>query len=291
MEMNGQNGTSVKCPRHPRTKDLKERTTRRASTPPCVTPDNGASSTRRGKDGKEVAWKTRGESKEGGEERMTTQRALSLETKRSVIKDVVAKNNVADTTVATVWKSREQKRDCLPVLYTANGKAWMTQELFASCLKSFYEAEVTEKRHVVLILDNCMDLRGAIDMITASWWQVKATTIQKCLRNAGFLRDAGNSEDFHWRRDAIDAAIGTDDVVENHFEATTDEAIVAAVRGSEASPPEDEADDDEESTPEVSSKDALEFLQKLKDRMGPFCRARERAGAIPVAPHHGANSP
>ncbi|KAG0430313.1 hypothetical protein HPB47_022802 [Ixodes persulcatus] len=135
-----------------------------------------------------------------------------------------------------------------------------------------------------------VDLRGAIDMITASWWQVKATTIQKCFRNAGFVRDVGNSEDADVRSDAIDEAIRANDVwsdlVENHFvpandtfqnyvdedddgsvireEATTDEAIVAAVRGSRASPPEDEPDDDEESTLEVSRKDALEFLQKLK---------------------------
>lgn len=36
------------------------------------------------------------------------------------------------------------------------------------------------------------------------------------------------------------------------------------MRGSGASPPEDEPDGDEESTPEISSKDALEFSQKLK---------------------------
>lgn len=57
-----------------------------ASTPPCVTPDNGASSTRRGKDGKEVVWKMRGEAKEGGEERMTTQRGETRAHARSTPK-------------------------------------------------------------------------------------------------------------------------------------------------------------------------------------------------------------
>ncbi|KAG0414843.1 hypothetical protein HPB47_007985, partial [Ixodes persulcatus] len=88
------------------------------------------------------------------------------------------------------------------------------------------------------------ELRGAIDMITAWWWQAKATTIQKCFRNAGFVRDAGNSEN-----------------TDRRGRPTTDAAIVAAVRGSGASPLEDEShDDDEESTPEASSKDAPVFL-------------------------------
>ncbi|KAG0417960.1 hypothetical protein HPB47_005236 [Ixodes persulcatus] len=48
-----------------------------------------------------------------------------------------------------------KKQECLPVVYTANGKAWVTQQFFASWLKRFSEAMVTEKRRVVLILDNC----------------------------------------------------------------------------------------------------------------------------------------
>ncbi|KAG0416492.1 hypothetical protein HPB47_006391 [Ixodes persulcatus] len=150
---------------------------------------------------------------------------LSLETKQSIVKDVesgmknvsvVAKYNLADTTVSTVWKNREQ-------------------------------------------------VRKQLQQYSALFSRTKIR----------FVRDAENSEDADRRSDGIDEAIGVDDVwsdlVENHFvpanntfqnyvdeddddsviheEATTDEAIVSAVRGSGASPPEDESYDDEGSTP------------------------------------------
>ncbi|KAG0429964.1 hypothetical protein HPB47_023128 [Ixodes persulcatus] len=71
-----------------------------------------------------------------------------------------------------------------------------------------------------------VDLRGTIDTITASWWQVKATTIRKRFHNAGFVCDAGNSEDADRHSDAMDEAIGVEDVwsnlLENHFVPTND---------------------------------------------------------------------
>ncbi|KAG0440874.1 hypothetical protein HPB47_016142 [Ixodes persulcatus] len=330
-----------------------------ASTLPCATPDNGASGTRGGKDGKEVVRK--GEEKQRERREMNDdaasynaaspnepppqpfvlsispprssdatptsffsvckmkpklakkRQALSLKTKQSIAKgaesgmknsSVAAKYNVADTTVSTVWKDREQVRKQLqqdsagPML---QAKARSFGHLFEHegfnplnrWIRRFKD------RHGISCkvisgesgeVDDISIQAGAIDMITASWWQVKAATIQKCFRNAGFVREALDLEDADRRSDAIDEAIGTDDMwsnlVENHSvpandtfqnyveeddddsvmreEATADQAIVAAVRGSGASPPEDELDGDEESTPEVSSKDALEFLQKLK---------------------------
>lgn len=41
-------------------------------------------------------------------------------------------------------------------------------------------------------------------MITALWWQVKATTVQKCFETAGFVRNSG----------ASDTAAASDDVTE-----------------------------------------------------------------------------
>ncbi|KAG0436876.1 hypothetical protein HPB47_017716 [Ixodes persulcatus] len=138
----------------------------------------------------------------------------------------------------------------LPANTTAESQP-LDQGIIAT-VKALYKKRMCER--VVLKLQQeplKVDLRGAIDMITASWWQVKATTIQKCFRNAGFVRDAGNSEDADLRSNAIDEAIGANDVwsdlVENRFvpandtfqnyvdeddddsvireEATTDEAI------------------------------------------------------------------
>ncbi|KAG0414366.1 hypothetical protein HPB47_008495 [Ixodes persulcatus] len=95
-------------------------------------------------------------------------------------------------------------------------------------VKALYKKRMCER--VVLKLQReeplKVDLRAAINRITASWWQVKATTIQKCFRNAGFVRDAGNSEDADLRSDAIDEAIGANDVwsslVENRFVPAND---------------------------------------------------------------------
>lgn len=247
-----------------------------------------------------------------------------------------------------------KKRECLPVTYKANKKAWMTQDLFTSWLCKFDEDMVAEKRRVVLILDNCtahnvkpkltavnlkflpanttaksqpldqgviatvkalykkricervllsmqqqqplkVNLRGAIDMVVASWWQVKADTISKCFKRAGFVRNAEALEDDEQSDTSLaDETLNTDDVwsclVDSNFvtatdtfqefvdageselsvceEASTDDAIVAAVRGSAEVATDDESDgeDDVDPTPEPDfpCKDALEYLAKVK---------------------------
>ncbi|XP_077491317.1 uncharacterized protein LOC144101948 [Amblyomma americanum] len=133
-------------------------------------------------------------------------------------------------------------------------------------------------------------LRGAIDMIVASWWQVKAQTVSKCFRKAGFVRNAEVGADEE--SDVVDEAVSTDDVwsglVEGNIvsatdtfedyvsadenelvvceEASTDDAIVAAVRSGVELATDDESDgeDDVDPMPDVPCKDALEYLSKVK---------------------------
>nr|XP_037270604.1 tigger transposable element-derived protein 6-like [Rhipicephalus microplus] len=245
-------------------------------------------------------------------------------------------------------------RECLPVTYKANKKAWMTQDLLTSWLCKFDEDMVAEKRWVVLILDNCtahnvkpklttvnlkflpasttaknqpldqsviatvkalykkricervllsmqqqqplkVNLRGAIDMVVASWWQVKADTISKCFKRAGFVRNAEALEDDEQSDTSrADETLNTDDVwsclVDSNFvtatdtfqefvdageselsvceEASTDDAIVAAVRGSAEVATDDESDSEEDvdptPEPDFPCKDALEYLAKVK---------------------------
>ncbi|XP_037529357.1 tigger transposable element-derived protein 6-like [Rhipicephalus sanguineus] len=239
-----------------------------------------------------------------------------------------------------------KKRECLPVTYKANSKSWMTRELFANWLQKFDEDMMSEKRQVVLVLDNCsahhvnlklkavslkflpanttaksqpMDqgviaavkahykrricerlliniqrdqpmkvhLRNAIDMVTASWWQIKPSTIAKCFAKAGFVRntaagdrDTTNDDDDEavdvddvWSDLMRNNIVGQDDTFEGFVnddcddivceQADTDEAIVAAVqdRGDEVS---DDDTDEEDRTPELSSRDALDYVSKLK---------------------------
>ncbi|KAL3171297.1 hypothetical protein MRX96_013523 [Rhipicephalus microplus] len=140
-----------------------------------------------------------------------------------------------------------------------------------------------------------VNLRGAIDMVVASWWQVKADTISKCFKRAGFVRNAEALEDDEQSDTSLaDETLNTDDVwsclVDSNFvtatdtfqefvdageselsvceEASTDDAIVAAVRGSAEVATDDESDgeDDVDPTPEPDfpCKDALEYLAKVK---------------------------
>ncbi|KAL1476788.1 hypothetical protein MTO96_018207 [Rhipicephalus appendiculatus] len=89
-------------------------------------------------------------------------------------------------------------------------------------------------------------------MVTASWWQVKPSTIQKCFQKAGFTRDRsidvpaddGNdqpvSADEVWsdlvnnhvvsERDTFEDFLEDDDDADVCEKAATDEDIVAAVR-------------------------------------------------------------
>ncbi|KAH8031816.1 hypothetical protein HPB51_020934 [Rhipicephalus microplus] len=103
-----------------------------------------------------------------------------------------------------------------------------------------------------------VNVRGAIDIVVASWWQVKADTISKCFKRAGFVRNAEALEDDEQSYTSLaDETLNTDEVwsclVDSNFvtatdtfqefvdtgeselsvceEASTDDAIVAAVRG------------------------------------------------------------
>lgn len=162
-------------------------------------------------------------------------------------------------------------------------------------VKAHYRKRICER--VVLSLQRKEPLKvnlwGAIDMITASWWQTKASTISKCFRKAGFVRcdDAPVALD-EPSDDAVDTTDVWSDLVSNEFvsatdtfegylnedcddespvcePAATDEAIVAAVRGADgegASASEEESEDDE--IPPVTTNEALECLAKLKAYCG-----------------------
>ncbi|KAL3247765.1 hypothetical protein MRX96_056840 [Rhipicephalus microplus] len=132
-------------------------------------------------------------------------------------------------------------------------------------------------------------------MVVASWWQVKADTISKCFKRAGFVRNAEALEDDEQSDPSLaDETLNTDVLwsclVDSNFvtatdtfrefvdagelelsvceEASTDDAIVAAVRGSAEVATDDESDgeDDVDTTPEPDflCRDALEYLAKVK---------------------------
>ncbi|KAH8026329.1 hypothetical protein HPB51_019568 [Rhipicephalus microplus] len=131
-------------------------------------------------------------------------------------------------------------------------------------------------------------------MVVASWWQGKADTISKCFKRAGFVRNAEALEDDEQSDTSLaDETLNTDVwscLVDSNFvtatdtfqefvdagkselsvckEASTDDAIVAAVRGSAEVATDDKSDgeDDVDPTPEPDfpCKDALEYLAKVK---------------------------
>ncbi|KAH7977575.1 hypothetical protein HPB49_002552 [Dermacentor silvarum] len=71
-----------------------------------------------------------------------------------------------------------------------------------------------------------VNLRGAIDMVAASWWQVKATTIRKCFNKAGFMRNAEALEADEPSDNVADETVNTNDMwsslVESKFVSATD---------------------------------------------------------------------
>lgn len=121
-------------------------------------------------------------------------------------------------------------------------------------------------------------------MVTASWWQVKPSTIKKCFEKACFVRDRGTdapADDDNDERVSVDE-VWSDLVRNNVFsetfgdflgainadadvceQAMTDEDIVATVWGDQdeaaLEPVPDEYDID---IPDVSCKDALDYLSK-----------------------------
>ncbi|KAG0445317.1 hypothetical protein HPB47_016809 [Ixodes persulcatus] len=170
--------------------------------------------------------------------------ALSLETKQSIVKDVesgtkkasvAAKYNVADTTVSAVWKNREQVRKQLQQdsaslsrkrIRTSKHEGvdeasfrWFREARAKNARVSGPMLQAKAKSFGHLFEHKGFDpLNGWIQRfkdrngISCKVISGETTTIQKCFRNAGFVRDAGNSEDADLRSDAIDEAIGANDV-------------------------------------------------------------------------------
>nr|XP_037270301.1 tigger transposable element-derived protein 6-like [Rhipicephalus microplus] len=164
-------------------------------------------------------------------------------------------------------------------------------------VKALYKKRICERFSLSMQQQQPLkvNLRGAIYMVVASWWQVKADTISKCFKRAGFVRNAEALEDDEQSDPSLaDETLNTDvlwsclidsnfvtaadtfqefvDAGESEFsvceEASTDDAIVAAVRGSAEVATDDESDgeDDVDTTPEPDflCRDALEYLAKVK---------------------------
>lgn len=70
-----------------------------------------------------------------------------------------------------------------------------------------------------------MNIRGAINMVVGSWWQVKATTISKCFKKAGFVHN-GEAFEAVEQSDFVDEIVNADDVwsslVDSNFASATD---------------------------------------------------------------------
>ncbi|XP_037528448.1 uncharacterized protein LOC119405678 [Rhipicephalus sanguineus] len=189
----------------------------------------------------------------------------------------------------------------LPANTTAKSQP-LDQGVIAT-VKALYKKRICER--VLLSMQQQqplkVNLRGAIDMVVASWWKVKADTISKCFKRAGFVRNAETLEDDEQSDTSLaDETLNTDDVwsglVDSNFvtatdtfqefvdageselpvceEASTDDAIVAAVRGSAEVTTDDESDGEDEvdptPEPDFPCKDALEYLAKVKTRRQRF---------------------
>ncbi|KAH8033966.1 hypothetical protein HPB51_018435 [Rhipicephalus microplus] len=238
-----------------------------------------------------------------------THRALSLKIKECVIRDIMsglkkvsvaAEYGVSDTTVSTIYKNKDKLRQDSSSLSRKRIRTSIYEDKDAAPLRWFREVRAQsipalyKKRICERVLLSTqqqqplkVNLRGAIDMVVASWWQVKADTISKCFKRAGFVRNAEALEDYEQSDTSLaDETLNTDDVwsclVDSNIvaatdtfqdvvdageselsvcqEASTDYAIVAAVRGSAEVATDDEDDVDPTPEPDFPCKDALEYL-------------------------------
>lgn len=125
-------------------------------------------------------------------------------------------------------------------------------------VKALYKKRICEQ--VLLHLQRKeplkVDLRAAIDMIMAAWWQVKPSTIKKCFEKEGFIRNHGTDvptddsddqpvcADEVWSEYITNHVVSESDTTEDFLKdidddadmcekAATDEYIVAVVRGDE----------------------------------------------------------
>ncbi|KAH8040077.1 hypothetical protein HPB51_009333 [Rhipicephalus microplus] len=147
---------------------------------------------------------------------------LNLEKKRRVvlILDNCTAHNVKPKLTAVNLKF-------LPANTTAKSQP-LDQGVIAT-IKALYKKRICEK--VLLSMHQQqplkVNLRGAIDMVVASWWQVKADTISKCFKRAGFVRNAEALEDDEQSdTPLVGETLNTDDVwsclVDSNFVTATD---------------------------------------------------------------------
>ncbi|KAL3191913.1 hypothetical protein MRX96_059416 [Rhipicephalus microplus] len=166
-------------------------------------------------------------------------RALSLEIKECVTRDiesglkkasVAAKHGVSDTTVSTIDKNKDKLRQQL-------------QQDSSSLSRKRIQALEDYEQSDPSLADETLN--------TDVLWS--------CLIDSNFVTAADTFQEF------VDAGESKFSVCE---EASTDDAIVAAVRGSAEVATDDESDgeDDVDPTPEPDfpCKDALEYLDKVK---------------------------
>ncbi|KAH7948292.1 hypothetical protein HPB52_020262 [Rhipicephalus sanguineus] len=161
-------------------------------------------------------------------------------------------------------------------------------------------SDIAQERRLLinirLKLPTEVTIRQAAQMLTASWRNVKASTISNCWRKAGLLETSLTPHDCKPRpRDCddeaeldpelwnelteklpVDAAVTFEDYVDSHCAAATSaeltcEEIVSQVREQDCcSSDEDDAGDAESGTTEetISSSDVLVFLEKARSYLG-----------------------
>ncbi|KAH7961583.1 hypothetical protein HPB52_010700 [Rhipicephalus sanguineus] len=141
-----------------------------------------------------------------------------------------------------------------------------------------------------------VSIRQAAEMLTGSWWNVKASTISNCWRKAGLLKTSLTPQDCEpmprdyddeaeidpdlWNelteKLPVDAAVTFEDYVDSDCTAATSaeltcEEIVSQVREQDCcSSDEDDAGDAESGTTEetISSSDVVVFLEKTRSYLG-----------------------
>ncbi|KAH8022436.1 hypothetical protein HPB51_024535 [Rhipicephalus microplus] len=166
-------------------------------------------------------------------------RALSLEIKECVIRNiesglkkasVAVKYGVSDTTVSTIYKNKDKLRQQL-------------QQDSSSLLRKRIQALEDDEQSDTSLANEALNTDDVWSRLVDSNFVTTTDTFQEFV-------DAGESE------------------LSVYEEASTDDAIVAAVRGSAEVATDDESDgeDDVDPTPEpdLPCKDALEYLAKVK---------------------------
>lgn len=161
------------------------------------------------------------------------------------------------------------------------------------CVKAEFRKRLVQRLliNIRLKLPTEVNIRQAAEMLTGSWWSVKASTISNCWRRAGLFKTSPVPQESEDREELnpelwdelteklpFDTAVTFDDYVDCDSAAATSaelttEDIVNQVRGQEQCDDEDDAEDadtvsthEEEAT--VSSSDALVSIEKIRLFLG-----------------------